>query len=205
VGADAEATRRNILAAASRLVSERGIEGTSIRDVAAAAGVSLATVLHYYGSKDGLYEACIDAMYAELDTLRAALFAAVQPQASLEELLSGTVRAAFEFARAHRPAHRILLRTVLEHGGMRADRRDRYLRPFLDDVTALLAPALSLDPLRVRMTAQSLVHLIVRYTLHPAAELKIITGASTEEEARKRIEAHLIDIMQAMLLPRAKS
>jgi AcrR family transcriptional regulator len=201
VGADAEQTKKNILEAASRLVAERGIEGTSIRDIAGACNVSLATVLHYYGSKDGLYEACIDAMYTELDQLRAALFAGVRPGGSLEDLLADTVRAALKFVKQHRPAHRILLRTVLEQGGMRADRRDRYLRPFLDDVTTLLAPVLGADPIRVRMTAQSLVHLIVRYSLHPLNEMKIITDATTEDEVNKRLEQHLIDITLSMMLP----
>jgi len=203
VGADAEVTKQKILDASTKLVAEHGIEGTSIRDIAAACGVSLATVLHYYGSKDGLYEAVVDGMYQELDALREALLANIKP-GSIEEILADTVRAALKFVKQHKPAHRILLRTVLEHGGMRADRRDRYLRPFLDDVTKLLAPILEVDPIRARMTAQSIVHLIVRYVLHPSAELKIITDATTDDEAHKRLEQHLIDLMRSMLLPGKK-
>ncbi|MFZ9889228.1 MAG: TetR/AcrR family transcriptional regulator, partial [Myxococcota bacterium] len=97
VAADAEATRARILEAALRLVADRGIEGTSIRDVAAGSKVSLATVLHYYGSKEGLYEACIEAMYTELDELRAALLGALRPGASVEQLIEAAVRAAVQF------------------------------------------------------------------------------------------------------------
>ncbi len=48
VAADAEATKARILAAATALVAERGIDGTTVRDVAARASVSLATILHYF-------------------------------------------------------------------------------------------------------------------------------------------------------------
>ena len=203
VGADAEATKARILHSALKLVAERGIEGTSIRDVAGGARVSLATVLHYFGSKDGLYEACIDAMYTELDPLRAALFAAVTPGAPLERLLADTVRAAVAFVHAHRAAHRILLRSVLDEGGMKAHRRERYLRPFLDDVGALLAPLTGLPPTHVRMSAQSLVHLTVRYALHSPAELRMLTGAVDDAGARAGVERHLVDVARALLGARA--
>lgn len=204
VAADADATRARILQAALGLVADHGIEGTSIRDVAAGARVSLATVLHYYGSKDGLYEACIDAMYAELEDLRAALFGAVRPGVSLDALVSDTVRAAVRFVRAHRTAHRILLRSVVDEGGMRADRREKYLRPFLDDVAATLAPLLELDPAHVRLTAQSIVHLTVRYMLHSPEELRLLTGATSDDAAEAAVEEHIVDVARAMLLSSSK-
>lgn len=52
---DAEATRRALLAAARMLMARRGVEGTSTRDVAAAAGVNQALVYRYFGSKEKLF------------------------------------------------------------------------------------------------------------------------------------------------------
>jgi AcrR family transcriptional regulator len=43
--------------AAMRLFAERGAAGVTIREIAAAAGVSAGLVMHHYGSKDGLKEA----------------------------------------------------------------------------------------------------------------------------------------------------
>lgn len=202
VGADAEATRSRILDAALALVAERGIEGTSIRDIAADAKVSLATVLHYYGSKDGLYDACIDSMYAELDQMRGAIFATFRPGVSVDELLDDALAAAVAFVRQHRQANRILMRTILDEGGMRPERRDRYLGAFLDDVAAGLAPVFELAPAQVKIRLQSLVHLIVRYSLHNVAELKMITGARTEPEALAVVDRHLADVARALFLHR---
>ncbi|MGW6276481.1 TetR/AcrR family transcriptional regulator [Kribbella sp. NPDC055071] len=50
--------RARIRDAAIRLFGERGIEGASIRDVAAEAGVSSGLVRHHFGSKEALREFC---------------------------------------------------------------------------------------------------------------------------------------------------
>ena len=56
--ADDLTARARIRDAALRLFSERGIEGASIRDIAAAAGVSSGLIRHHFGSKEALREAC---------------------------------------------------------------------------------------------------------------------------------------------------
>ena len=43
--------------AAMRLFAERGAAAVTVREIAAAAGVSAGLVMHHYGSKDGLKEA----------------------------------------------------------------------------------------------------------------------------------------------------
>jgi AcrR family transcriptional regulator len=48
-------TRAAILTAARELFAERGYERTTVRDVAARAGIDPAMVIRYFGSKDGLF------------------------------------------------------------------------------------------------------------------------------------------------------
>ena len=50
--------RARIRDAALRLFGERGVEGTTIRDIARAAGVSGGLVRHHFGSKEDLRTAC---------------------------------------------------------------------------------------------------------------------------------------------------
>ncbi len=50
--------RARIRNAALHLFAERGIEGATIRDIAAAAGVSGGLVRHHFGSKDALRAVC---------------------------------------------------------------------------------------------------------------------------------------------------
>lgn len=54
-------TREAILAAAQRGFAEHGYLATTIRGVAAAAGVDPALVLQFFGSKDGLFDAALRA------------------------------------------------------------------------------------------------------------------------------------------------
>lgn len=49
--------RDSIVGAALRIFGERGIEATSLREVAKAAGVSPALVVHHFGGKEGLVAA----------------------------------------------------------------------------------------------------------------------------------------------------
>ena len=58
--ARAEDTRATVLAAATRLFSERGWAGTGVRDVARAAGVSVETVYAAVGAKAALLEQALD-------------------------------------------------------------------------------------------------------------------------------------------------
>jgi AcrR family transcriptional regulator len=51
-------TRARIRDAALRLFPEHGFSGTTLRDVAREAGVSPGLVVHHFGSKEGLREAC---------------------------------------------------------------------------------------------------------------------------------------------------
>lgn len=53
-------TRAPILAAARASFAEKGFAGTTIRGVAAAAGVDASLVHHYFGTKDDLFLAALD-------------------------------------------------------------------------------------------------------------------------------------------------
>lgn len=61
-----EASRENILAAAEALLTETGPQALKLADVASAAGVANATVLHHFASIDGVQAALMDRMIAQL-------------------------------------------------------------------------------------------------------------------------------------------
>ncbi|MEU4738945.1 helix-turn-helix domain-containing protein [Actinosynnema sp. NPDC023658] len=58
--ADAARNRARILAAAADLVTERGIEGLAMAEVAAASGVGVGTLYRRFGDRSGLAHALID-------------------------------------------------------------------------------------------------------------------------------------------------
>jgi AcrR family transcriptional regulator len=57
---DAEATRQRLLDAASEEFAARGIAGARVDRIAQAARSNKAQIYHYFGSKEGLFEAVFD-------------------------------------------------------------------------------------------------------------------------------------------------
>jgi len=88
-----EAARDNILAAAERLLVERGPLALKLADVAGAAGVANASVLHHFGSIDGVHAALMDRMVQQL--VADVLAIAEQPGAR-EEHQEAVVRKLFD-------------------------------------------------------------------------------------------------------------
>lgn len=76
--------------AALRLFAERGIEATSVRDIANAAGVSGGLVRHHFGSKEALRDACDAYALAQLVRLK-------------EQAMSGAQAVGPEFLPATQP------------------------------------------------------------------------------------------------------
>jgi AcrR family transcriptional regulator len=68
--AGASDTRERILTRARELFAQNGIDKTSIRAVAAAAGVDPALVHHYYGTKEQLFAAAIHVPIDPMEILR---------------------------------------------------------------------------------------------------------------------------------------
>jgi AcrR family transcriptional regulator len=67
-------TREAILEAARRQFAERGFQGTTLRGVATKAGVDARLVLHYFGSKAGLFQASVE-LPIDPEALAAEVFA----------------------------------------------------------------------------------------------------------------------------------
>lgn len=189
----AEETRRRILESAARLFARQGLGRTSVREIAAAANVNVALVSHHFGGKDKLYQACVDAMYAELDAMQGELFAALASGDGLEQTIEKAVVAGFHYARAHRGAVRLVMRHVLDTGEVPEERRRALLLPFLDAASEALGRRTSRTPAEIRLVIQSLMFLLTRYALSSTEELALVAGCPGEPEAwvLKRVEEQL--------------
>jgi AcrR family transcriptional regulator len=89
------ASRERIVERAAELVAERGVEGTSLDEVLAAAGASKSQLYHYFAGRDGLVVAAVARRCAQvLGELTQAL-GSVSTLAQLEAMLAGFV-AGFE-------------------------------------------------------------------------------------------------------------
>jgi TetR/AcrR family transcriptional regulator len=53
-------TPERLIAAATRLISAKGIDGVSVKELAEAAGVNVSLVSYHFGGKEGLYRTCLE-------------------------------------------------------------------------------------------------------------------------------------------------
>ena len=107
-----------ILDAALSTFASRGVGATSLDAVAAAAGCTKQTLLHHYGSKDGLLDAVL---LAVADELAEAVDAGLSRPEGEWERLDAVIRAVFRLA-ARRPELLSLVREVGRLGPPFVDR-----------------------------------------------------------------------------------
>lgn len=170
---DGDRTRQRILDAALPLFAEHGYAGTSVRTVAAAAGVNVATLAYHFADKAGLYATVVQRLHEDL----AAAFPTPSPAASPEAAVRSWVAAGWSFAVAHRPHLRLLLRHVLDHGAQPDVVMEQWSDALLDRGAALLALVRPDWPApRRRLLLLSLQHLTVRLVLEDPVQLAHMSG-----------------------------
>jgi TetR/AcrR family transcriptional regulator len=84
--------RNKLLAAATCLFAERGLNGISIRELSRAAGVSISMISYYFGGKEGLYSSVLEeqfACYAYIEEIRTKN---VEPLEKIEDYVRWTIR-----------------------------------------------------------------------------------------------------------------
>ena len=109
----AEEARELILEAAQRRLAEGGPEAVRLQEIAADAGLSHPTILHHFGSREGLLEALLQ---RAMDDLRRDLLQALRTDGvvSVSELLDRVANTLSERGHARLLAWRLLSRRVPE-------------------------------------------------------------------------------------------
>ena len=152
-------TRAEILGSARALFADRGFGGTTIRAIAADAGVDPALVHHYFGTKDDLFMAALE-LPVDPRTLLAPVVAA-GPDGAAERLLR-TFLGVWDDP-GHQPTFLGLFRSVMEPEGGRL-----LSEGFVPVVLEPVGEALGLDRPEQRMpvVASQMIGLIIcRYVL----------------------------------------
>jgi AcrR family transcriptional regulator len=95
-GHNGQRRRDRILAAAERLFSEAGIDGVSMREIAAEAGVQLALINYYFGTKLELYRAVFRRRIEPVSKQRLEMLQRIlerkKPKATIEDVFDALAR-----------------------------------------------------------------------------------------------------------------
>ena len=129
-----------ILSAALEAFAERGFDGATTREIARAAGVPQGLVTYHYASKQALWEAAVDWVFAALAAdLGAATDALrdVEPAARLRAIVKRFVR----FAAQHPEFHRFMTQEGAHDGPRLRWLVARHVKPLFEASVALIRDA----------------------------------------------------------------
>ena len=132
----ADATRERILAAALDLFSELSFDGATTREIAARAGVTQPLLNYHFSSKDELWRAAVDGLFAELEQ---ALSARAEGLRGVDELTTAKllVREFVCFSAAHPQLHRIITQECKTDGPRMDWLVERHVRPRYQQTVAM--------------------------------------------------------------------
>jgi AcrR family transcriptional regulator len=202
-GADPKVTKRRVLDAASDLFARFGEGNVSVRKIAGAADISVATVNLYFGSKKGLYRECVAEAYRGLDDLEQ--FQSLLDEADLEsaEFVYRCMEAVYQYVRAHPNASRLMMRQVLDGGEIEDHSWGRHVGPLLNQGMALLRTQITLSEEEGRLRLQTLVHSLVRYAISNHDHLRKVVGSAdlSDDKTDQLICQHLAQLAALLLLP----
>jgi AcrR family transcriptional regulator len=171
-----KSVQNRLLNAAEELFCERGFEGTTVRELATAAGCNIASVNYYFGGKENLY---IELWRGHLERMRETRLESIQqvvsqPEGfSLEQLLSAFAHSFMGPLVDQPKAHRLIKLMTREMIDERLPANmfiDEVITPTMKAMTpALLKACPNLEPSKVPLVifsiAGQLVHLVRIHTM----------------------------------------
>ena len=102
----ADRTRADILKVAQHVFSEKGLSGGRVDEIADLTHTSKRMIYYYFGSKDGLYQAVLEAFYRNIRSIEDELdLEALPPLKALDQL----TRFTFDYQNAHEDFIRMVM------------------------------------------------------------------------------------------------
>jgi AcrR family transcriptional regulator len=126
--------REQLIAVARTLFAERGMEGTSIEDIAQAAAVSKPVIYGHFGDKGGLYAVVVDRETSRLD---AAIQGAIHtPNAHYREVIERGAFALLDYIDEFPEGFRIISRDPINRDPTSADPGETSFSSILNDIAS---------------------------------------------------------------------
>jgi AcrR family transcriptional regulator len=188
-GPKSDATRKKLLDRALKLFQQRGVEGTTMRDIARAAGLSLGAAYYYFPSKEALMFAYYEANQTELEAR------AERATGSTRDRLGADFHAKLTSVRAQRRMLAALVGRLIDPGDPLSalSAQQRAVRERAITVLASILSAGGLSPGAVRLAASAL------WMLQMAALLLYVHDESPDQARTHRLVDDALDLVVPML------
>jgi AcrR family transcriptional regulator len=101
--------KEHLLRVAEQLFGEKGFDGASIRDIAAAAGVKIGSIYNFFSDKHALHSAALERVHSRLRQYVETAELADDPAENLRRVLGAVAR----FCDEHPMAHRMMVHEMM--------------------------------------------------------------------------------------------
>ncbi len=185
-----------ILAATDSLLTERGFDQVSMRDIAERAGMKKALVFYYFASREELFERVLE-RYSEAHAT--ALARARGLEGSLLERLTGLLSCYLDFVEAHPTFARLVMQEVSRHGESQTPQIRNSLQALLGTFEHVLGGSLpKAGPEATRHFFTTLMSAMCDYPSYARVLGDLLTTSVTEDDRRER-RAHILWLGEAMV------
>lgn len=192
--------RGALLRAATRAFADLGYDRADLRGIARAAGVDPGLVRVHFGTKAGLWQACVDGIVAEVAPILAEsrrLAAADQPVA---DRLRQLIQMLALFAAVHPEVRQFVAQHALESPERAQLLTDRLVRSFYESVRPLLIEGIAAGVIRVDHPV--IFFSLMINALHQPTATPSLIHALEPEIAAADVPARLVDgVLAAFLNP----
>jgi len=193
--------KNRILDAAETLFAELGFEGTSVRTLAATAGVNVAMISYYFGSKEKLFEALVENRmdYMRRNLLRLHEDEHLSSRNKVKELVDLYVERIFEKKSFHQIVHREL--SLSQRTGLHEMLSELLLRN-LEAFRKLIRECQKKGQMRVvepELVMATLVGTIHQVIKSPVLLEKILKTKTDGDINRNNIKTKLKDYLNDLL------
>ena len=184
-----DTTRRVLLDRALALFQHRGVEGTTMRDIARAAGLSLGAAYYYFPSKEALIFAYYDANQTELEAR------ADRATGSVRERLGAEFHAKLTSVRPHRRMLAAIVGRLVDPGDPLSalSAQQRAIRERAVGLVSSVLDGAGLSPDTARLAASAL------WLLEMAALLLYVHDDSPDQTRTHRLVDDALDLIVPML------
>ncbi|MDO5723703.1 MAG: TetR/AcrR family transcriptional regulator [Flaviflexus sp.] len=174
--------------------AQRGYDGTSIEEIATAAGVSKPIIYEHFGGKEGLYQVIVD---REITSLIDTLADAMPEDSSPRRALEGTIVTLLDYLETHPDGHRLLAHQ--SPAGVSSGVFSPIMGEVAEHLTAIIAKLFAgrgFDPTAVRLYGQLLGGSVAQVGMWWITELE--EAAADPEIAapdKNAVAAHTVNLL----------
>jgi len=182
-----KSTRDRILMVAEALFADHGIHGTRMRDIAAAAGLPLASTIYHFAKKEQLYKQVLEGIASELlHELDVAVGPARIKGDLVERFVAPVDALAISLVRwsQKNPSRvRLMLRELLDNPTRVARAAKLPLTPFLERAAAMVTSGQRAGVLESRTPETAVLHVVggLHYTISANPTLRRMVGVKRAE------------------------